>query len=37
MILQTPTAGIVVDLVAMASRLDSTELLSTITCPIIGY
>ena len=33
MILQTPTAGIVVDLVAMAARPDSTDLLSTITCP----
>ncbi len=35
MILQTPTAGIVVDLVAMASRPDSTHLLSTITCPTL--
>ncbi len=35
MILQTPTAGIVVDLVAMASRPDSTDLLSTITCPTL--
>ena len=35
MILQTPTAGIVVDLVAMASRPDSTALLSTITCPTL--
>jgi 3-oxoadipate enol-lactonase len=35
MILQTPTAGIVVDLVAMAARPDSTDLLSTITCPTL--
>jgi 3-oxoadipate enol-lactonase len=35
MILQTPTAGIVVDLVAMATRPDSTDLLSTITCPTL--
>ncbi len=35
MILETPTAGIVVDLVAMASRPDSTDLLSTITCPTL--
>ncbi len=35
MILQTPAAGIVVDLMAMASRLDSTHLLSEITCPTL--
>jgi 3-oxoadipate enol-lactonase len=35
MILQTPTAGIVVDLVAMAARPDSSDLLSTITCPTL--
>ena len=35
MILQTPAAGIVVDLVAMAARPDSTDLLSTITCPTL--
>ncbi len=35
MILETPTAGIVVDLVAMATRPDSTDLLSTITCPTL--
>jgi 3-oxoadipate enol-lactonase len=35
MILQTPTAGIVVDLVAMAARPDSTDLLSTIICPAL--
>jgi 3-oxoadipate enol-lactonase len=35
MILQTPTAGIVVDLVAMAARPDSTALLPTITCPTL--
>ena len=35
MILQTSTAGIVVDLVAMAARPDSTDLLSTITCPTL--
>ncbi len=35
MILQTSTAGIVVDLVAMATRPDSTDLLSTITCPTL--
>ena len=35
MILQTPTAGIVVDLVAMAARPDSTDLLPTITCPTL--
>ncbi len=35
MVLETSTAGIVVDLVAMASRSDSTDLLSTITCPTL--
>ena len=35
MILQTPTGGIVVDLVAMAARPDSTDLLPTITCPTL--
>jgi 3-oxoadipate enol-lactonase len=35
MILHTSTAGIVVDLVAMAARPDSTGLLSTITCPTL--
>ena len=35
MILDTSTAGIVVDLVAMAARPDSTDLLSTITCPTL--
>ncbi|GJL68568.1 MAG: alpha/beta hydrolase [Nitrospirales bacterium] len=35
MILQTSTAGIVVDLVAMAARPDSTDLLSTMTCPTL--
>ena len=35
MILQTPTAGIVVDLAAMAARPDSTDLLSAITCPTL--
>jgi 3-oxoadipate enol-lactonase len=35
MILQTSTAGIVVDLAAMAARPDSTDLLSTITCPTL--
>ena len=35
MILQTSTAGIVVDLVAMAARPDSTDLLSTISCPTL--
>ena len=35
MILQTSTAGIVVDLVAMAARPDSTDLLLTITCPTL--
>ena len=35
MILETSTAGIVVDLVAMAARPDSTDLLSSITCPTL--
>ncbi len=35
MILETSTAGIVVDLVAMATRPDSTDLLTTITCPTL--
>jgi len=35
MILHTSTAGIVVDLVAMAARPDSTDLLPTITCPTL--
>ena len=35
MILQTSTAGIVVDLVAMAARPDSTDLLPTIACPTL--
>ena len=35
MILQTPAAGIVVDLVAMATRPDSTDLLSMISCPTL--
>jgi len=35
MILQTPTAGIIVDLMAMAARPDSTDLLSLITCPTL--
>ena len=35
MILETSTAGIVVDLVAMAARPDSTDLLSTITSPTL--
>jgi pimeloyl-ACP methyl ester carboxylesterase len=35
MILQTPTAGIIVDLMAMAARPDSTDLLSRITCPTL--
>jgi 3-oxoadipate enol-lactonase len=35
MILHTSTAGIVVDLVAMAARPDSTALLPTITCPTL--
>jgi 3-oxoadipate enol-lactonase len=35
MILHTSTAGIVVDLVAMAARPDSTDLLPTITCPTV--
>ena len=35
MILQTPKAGIVVDLVAMTARPDSTDLLSAISCPTL--
>jgi len=35
MILQTPTAGIIVDLMAMAARPDSTDLLRTISCPTL--
>ena len=35
MILQTSTATIIVDLVAMAARPDSTDLLPTITCPTL--
>ena len=35
MILQSPTSGIIVDLMAMAARPDSTDLLSTITCPTL--
>jgi 3-oxoadipate enol-lactonase len=35
MILQTPTEGIIVDLMAMAARPDSTDLLSKITCPTL--
>jgi pimeloyl-ACP methyl ester carboxylesterase len=35
MILQTPKDGIIVDLMAMAARPDSTDLLSTITCPTL--
>jgi pimeloyl-ACP methyl ester carboxylesterase len=35
MILQTPAAGIIVDLMAMAARPDSTDLLSLITCPTL--
>lgn len=35
MILQTTPAGIVVDLMAMASRPDSTDLLPLITCPTL--
>jgi pimeloyl-ACP methyl ester carboxylesterase len=35
MILQTPTTGIIVDLMAMAARPDSTDLLRTITCPTL--
>ena len=34
-ILQTSAAGIVVDLMAMAARPDSSELLLTITCPTL--
>jgi len=35
MILQTPAAGIIVDLMAMAARPDSTDLLQNITCPTL--
>lgn len=35
MILPTPSAGIVVDLMAMAARPDSTDLLRNITCPTL--
>jgi len=35
MILQSPTAGIIVDLMAMAARSDSTDLLRKITCPTL--
>jgi 3-oxoadipate enol-lactonase len=35
MILQTPTTGIIVDLMAMAARPDSTDLLPNITCPTL--
>ena len=35
MILQTPKEGIMVDLMAMAARPDSTDLLSTITSPTL--
>ena len=35
MILQTPPPGIVVDLMAMAARPDSTDLLPLITCPTL--
>ncbi len=35
MILHTPTAGIIVDLMAMAARPDSTDLLRTISCPTL--
>jgi len=35
MILQSPTAGIIVDLMAMAARPDSTDLLPNITCPTL--
>ena len=35
MILQAPTAGIIVDLMAMAARPDSTDLLRTMTCPTL--
>lgn len=36
MILQTPSAGIVVDLMAMAARPDSTDLLPRITVPTLA-
>jgi len=35
MILHTPPEGIIVDLMAMAARPDSTDLLSKITCPTL--
>ncbi len=35
MILRTPPEGIIVDLMAMAARPDSTSLLSTISCPTL--
>ncbi|MDR4494761.1 MAG: alpha/beta fold hydrolase [Nitrospirales bacterium] len=35
MILQTPSVGIVADLMAMAARPDSTDLLTLITCPTL--
>jgi 3-oxoadipate enol-lactonase len=35
MILQAPTEGIIVDLMAMAARPDSTDLLTTISCPTL--
>jgi len=35
MILHTPMAGIIVDLMAMAARPDSTDLLRTISCPTL--
>ena len=35
MILHTPTTGIIVDLMAMTTRPDSTALLPTITCPTL--
>ncbi len=35
MILHTSTEGIITDLMAMAARPDSTDLLSTITCPTL--
>ena len=35
MILHTPTEGIIVDLMVMAARPDSTDLLSKITCPTL--
>ena len=35
MVLQTPTSGIIFDLLAMAARPDSTDLLRTISCPTL--